>query len=58
MKYSRFHELPVWKAAINLGVLIYSLTTGDSFKGHHSLRDQIEHATVSISNNIAELRTS
>jgi len=30
------------------------LTTGDAFKGHRGLRDQLERATVSISNNIAE----
>jgi len=54
MKYNRFEELPVWKAAINLAVSIYSFTTGDAFKGNHSLRDQLERAAVSISNNIAE----
>jgi len=26
MKYSRFEELPVWKAAIELAVQIYHLT--------------------------------
>jgi len=51
MKYNRFEELPVWKSAINLAVSVYSLTTGDAFKGHHGLRDQLERAAVSISNN-------
>jgi four helix bundle protein len=54
MKYNRFEELPDWKAAINLAVSIYSLTTEESFKGHCSLRDQLERAAVSISNNFAE----
>lgn len=54
MKYTRFEELPVWKAATSLAVSIYSMTTGPDFKGHHSLRDQLERAAVSISNNIAE----
>ena len=33
---------------------VYSATTGEAFKGQHSLRDQLERAAVSISNNIAE----
>lgn len=54
MKYSRFEELPVWKAAIELAVQIYLLTSRPAFKGRYSLRDQIERAGVSVSNNIAE----
>lgn len=53
MKYSRFEELPVWKDAIELAVRVYRLTTQNSFKGY-SLKDQLERAAVSISNNIAE----
>lgn len=54
MKYSRFEELPVWRAAVRLAVEVYELTGKDSFKGRASLRDQIERAAVSVSNNIAE----
>lgn len=54
MKYSRFEELPVWKAAIELAVQIYQLTGRPAFKSRYSLRDQIERAAVSVSNNIAE----
>jgi four helix bundle protein len=54
MKYSRFEELPVWKDAIELAVRIYELTNGVAFKGRYSLKDQIERAAVSVSNNIAE----
>jgi four helix bundle protein len=54
MKYSRFEELPVWKAAIELAVQIYHLTSRPVFKSRYSLRDQIERAAVSVSNNIAE----
>lgn len=54
MKYTRFEELPVWQAAIRPGVEIYTLTSDEAFKGQRSLRDQIERATVSVSNNIAE----
>jgi four helix bundle protein len=54
MKYTRFEELPVWQAAIKLGVRIYAFTSGEKFKGQYGLRDQIERAAVSVSNNIAE----
>jgi four helix bundle protein len=54
MKYARFEELPVWRAAIELAVRTYALTAQPSFKGQGSLRDQIERAAVSVSNNIAE----
>ena len=54
MKYERFEQLPVWQAAIKLGREAYALTEGPAFKNRHSLRDQIERATVSVSNNIAE----
>lgn len=54
MKYKRFEDLPVWNAAIDLAVAIYALTSKPEFATHHGLRDQIERAAVSVSNNIAE----
>lgn len=54
MKYERFEQLPVWNAAINLAVKIYTFTSKSVFKGQFSLRDQMERAAVSISSNIAE----
>jgi four helix bundle protein len=54
MTYERFEDLPVWKASIEFAIRIYGLTEGPAFKGRFSLRDQIERAAVSISNNIAE----
>lgn len=54
MKYQRFEDLPVWNAAINLALEIYALTDHPSFRRQRSLRDQIERAAVSVSNNIAE----
>jgi len=54
MTYERFEDLPVWKAPIEFAGRIYGLTEGEAFKGRFSLRDQIERATVSIFNNIAE----
>ncbi len=54
MKYNRFEDLPVWQAAIDFSVAVYALTATPDFKNHYSLRDQLERASVSISNNIAE----
>ena len=44
MKYKSFEDLPVWQAAIELARHIY----------HAGLRDQLERAALSVSNNIAE----
>ena len=54
MNYKRFEDLPVWNTAIELAVEIYSLTDQPLFRRQRSLRDQIERAAVSVSNNIAE----
>src|SRR6267378_2387096 len=54
MKYQSFEDLPVWKDAIELAVLILDLTAKSCFRGHAGTRNQLENATVSISNNIAE----
>ena len=54
MKYSRFEELPVWKDAIDLAVSVFELTSRPVFRRYSSVRDQIERASMSISNNIAE----
>src|SRR5215510_2661910 len=54
MKYNRFEEVPVWRDALELAVLIFELTSRPAFKGFYSLKDQLERAGVSISNNIAE----
>ena len=55
MTYDRFEQLlPVWQAAIKLGQRVYALTKHRPFVRQRSLRDQIERAAVSVSNNIAE----
>jgi len=54
MTYERFEDLPVWKAAIELAVKVYSLTEKPPFRRKYSLRDQIERSALSVSNNIAE----
>src|SRR5271157_3342628 len=54
MTYERFEQLPVWQAAIELAASVYALTEKPQFRREYSLRDQIERASVSVSNNIAE----
>lgn len=54
MRYERFEQLPVWQASIDLAVHMYAMTAKPAFRRQRSLRDQIERAAVSISNNIAE----
>jgi len=54
MKYRRFEELPVWNDAIELAAHVYALTARTEFNSQRSLKDQIERAAVSVSNNIAE----
>ncbi len=54
MKYERFEELPVWQAGIDLAAGVYAMTEKAEFTKRYSLRDQIERASVSVSNNIAE----
>ena len=54
MTYARFEDLPVWKEAIRLADGVYDMTESKTWKGSRSLRDQIERAALSVSNNIAE----
>ncbi|MGD9975219.1 MAG: four helix bundle protein [Desulfatirhabdiaceae bacterium] len=54
MTYQRFEELPVWKDAIRLADMVYDFTENRAWRGSRSLRDQLERAALSVSNNIAE----
>jgi four helix bundle protein len=54
MKYARFEELPVWQAGSELALRIFTLGEKPPLRRHRSLRDQIERAGLSVSNNIAE----
>jgi len=54
MKYSQFEELPVWKAAIEFALQVFEFTNKADFRGFGDTKTQLERATVSISNNIAE----
>lgn len=54
MKYKRFEDLPVWQDAAGLARRMYEFTALEPFRRHPGLRDQLERAALSISNNIAE----
>jgi four helix bundle protein len=54
MQYKRFEDLPVWRDAAELARSIYQFTAVDPFRRHAGLRDQLERAALSISNNVAE----
>lgn len=54
MARRRFEELPVWRAAIDVAVGVFDLSKTGSLDGVGDLRNQIERAAISISNNIAE----
>jgi four helix bundle protein len=54
MQYKQFEDLPVWRRAIELMVRIHGLGSSGCLKGYSGLRDQLERATLSVSNNIAE----
>lgn len=54
MKYRNFEDLPVWNAASEFALVIFEFTSKADFRGVGDLKNQIERAAVSISNNIAE----
>ena len=54
MQYKRFEDLPVWQEAVDLARSMYAFTSLDVFLPYPGLRDQLERAALSISNNIAE----
>jgi four helix bundle protein len=54
MTYKRFEDLPVWQAGLELAPRVYRLTALAPFRRNRSLRDQLERAAVSVSNNVAE----
>ncbi len=54
MTYKRFEDLPVWKAARDVAVRIFVLVDDPAFRGRGDLKNQLERAAASVSNNIAE----
>jgi four helix bundle protein len=54
VKYTRFEELPVWQAGMELAEKIFRLTEHKSFSYKGDLRSQLQRAALSVCNNIAE----
>lgn len=54
MRYTRFQDLPVWNAAIDLADKAFKLCDDRSFDFQGGLRRQFGKAAFSVSNNIAE----
>ncbi len=54
MTYERFEDLPVWKDAAALAAFMFRWSCAPVFRGKGDLANQLQRATLSISNNIAE----
>ncbi len=54
MKYENFEDLPVWNEAADLAADMLIWTTDRRFRGKGDLANQLQRASLSISNNIAE----
>ena len=52
--YKHFEDLPVWQKSADLAAHMFSWTKNPLFRGMGDLANQIQRATLSISNNIAE----
>ena len=52
--YKRFEDLPVWQKAADLAAFIFEWTGQEEFRGKGDLANQMQRATLSISNNVAE----
>lgn len=54
MKYERFEQLPVWQAAAKLAAEMFRWAARGELVGKGDLASQLQRASLSISNNIAE----
>jgi four helix bundle protein len=54
MATQRFEDFPVWRAAIRLAEAVFDLTESPVLTGKSGLRDPLERAVISVSNNITE----
>jgi len=54
MNYKSFEDLPVWQAAIEFSIRVFEFTNKADFRGVGDVKNQLERAAVSVSNNIAE----
>jgi four helix bundle protein len=54
MTYQRFEDVPVWQKAADLYELTEDLLDNPAFQASRGFRDQLDRASLSVSNNIAE----
>ena len=54
MKYERLEQLPVWQAGMTLAERTFKLTADRAFNYQGDLRNQLQRAALSVSNNVAE----
>lgn len=54
MTYQRFEDVPVWQKAADLYEATEDLLKDESFRATRGFRDQLDRASLSVSNNIAE----
>src|SRR5260370_3003049 len=54
MTYQRFEDLPVWQSAADLYEAAEELLENEAFRVSRGIRDQLDRAALSVSNNIAE----
>jgi len=54
MTNQSFEELKVWNTSRKFVKEVYEMTSKNPFKNDYGLKDQIQRASVSIMNNIAE----
>jgi four helix bundle protein len=53
-KFNKFEEIQAWQKAHEATLLIYKITSKDTFSKDFGLKDQIRRASVSVMANIAE----
>src|SRR6266487_3909724 len=54
MTFQRFEDLPVWQKAADLYEATEDLLDNDLFHASRGFRDQLDRASLSVSNNVAE----
>lgn len=53
MKYSRFGEVPVWQAGIDLSTRISALTEDPAFRRRGDIANRLQRAALSVPDNVA-----
>jgi four helix bundle protein len=54
VKYTRFEDLPVWQAGMDLAERVFRLTGDKAFAFQGDLGNQLQRAALSVCNNVAE----